>query len=260
MRDIAMQIRKNRARSILLAVFCVSLFHLSTALGSTLLRGENRTCRDYADLDKALDHPNTAYFRGWTSADFDAAQMWVTSCFASPPTKQDVERQSLLAQRRNAMSASGEIQRNDEALRIMEETRDRDQREREAQQQAEEAAQVASEAAQRAEEAKAIAGQKARQAAHDACMRSSPYQMYLAEAHIVEALDRESAAQQALEHERRVEEVSGTTNLYAKRLAGESLVGAQDEVTKWWGVYQRNGGDAKTAQTVSRSTADPCKW
>jgi hypothetical protein len=250
--------------------------HLSATPAATSLRGEIRTCRDYADLDYALDHPNSSYFKGWTSKDFDAAQTWVSSCFASPPTKEDLTRQSLLAERRSALESRGEIHGNDEVIRQMQERELREQTERDAQIKAAEAARAAEEAKEHAEEAreiadreakqavlraveaKELADRKAKQATHDECLRSSPYQRYAAQAHILDALDRESKAQQALDHEKRVEEASDTSNLYAKRIAGESLVTAQDDLSKWWTVYQQYGGDAKTPQSVPRSNENPC--
>jgi hypothetical protein len=213
----------------LLAAVCVLFMLLSTAYGSTLLRGENRTCRDFADLDYALDHPSSTYFKGWTGEDFDAAQTWVSSCFTSPPTNQDKERQSLLAQRRGAMDASGEIHHNDESIKNQRATDFRDQQTREL-------------------EIKS----------HQECLRSYAYLRYMAETRILDALDRESEAQQTLDRERRIEEASGITNLYTKRYAGESLVAAQDDLNKWWIIYRQRGGDAKSPQSVSRSIENPC--
>jgi hypothetical protein len=250
--------------------------YVSTTPAATSLRGEIRTCRDYADLDYALDHPSSAYFKGWTSKDFDAAQTWVSSCFASPPTKADLTRQSLLAKRRAAIESRGEIQGNDEIIRQMQERELRNQTDREAQIQAAEAARAAAEANEHAQEAREAADREAKesalraaqakeraernakQAAHDECIRSSPYQRYAAQAHILDALDRETKAQHDLDHEKRVEEASDITNLYAKRIAGESLITAQDDVSKWWAVYQQYGGDDKTAQSIPRSNDNPC--
>jgi hypothetical protein len=212
-----------------LATVCIFCMQSLTAHGSTLVRGENRTCRDFADLDYALDHPSSAYFKGWTGADFDAAQTWVSSCFASPPSNQDRERQSLLAQRRGAMDASGEIHHNDESIKNQRATDFRDQQTREL-------------------EIKA----------HQECLRSYAYLRYMAETRILDALDRESEAQQTLDRERRIEEASGITNLYTQRYAGESLVAAQDNLDKWWVIYQQHGGAAKTPQSLSRSIANPC--
>ncbi|MGO9932871.1 MAG: hypothetical protein ACLPV8_13810 [Steroidobacteraceae bacterium] len=216
-------------------------------------------------MDYALDHPNSLYFKGWTSEDFDAAQMWVASCFASPPTNEDKDRQSLLAQRRAAMETRGEIQRNDEILKAMHAAELQDQRNKDAQEaarRAEEAKELAdskaAQSARRAEEAKELAVRKAKQAAHDECLQSYSYHRYVAETHILEALDRESNAQRSLDHERRVEEVSGTTNLSAKHNAGESLVAAQDDLNKWWTVYHQYGGDAETPRSVPRSIENPC--
>jgi len=45
----------------LAAAVCVLFLQLSATHGSTLLRGENRTCRDYADLDYGLTHPSSLY-------------------------------------------------------------------------------------------------------------------------------------------------------------------------------------------------------
>jgi hypothetical protein len=238
-------------RTKLFTALGIWLIQLSTAHGSTLVRGENRTCRDFADLDYALDHPSSAYFKGWTSKDFDAAQEWVASCFASPPSHGDTERQSLLVQRRAALEARGEIQRNDEIINNMREAELREQRTKEAEL-------ASQEAARRAEEEKALADRKARQAARDECLSSNSYQRYLAETHILEALGRESAAQGALARERRVEEVSDTTNLYTKHNAGESLVAAQDDLQKWWAAYRRYGGEAKTPESISLSVRNPC--
>jgi hypothetical protein len=263
-------------RILCLATACASLMQLSIAPAATALRGEIRTCRDYADLDYALDHPNSSYFKGWTSKDFDAAETWVSSCFASPPTKEDLTRQSLLAQRRAALEGRGEIQGNEDLIRQMQERELQDQREQEAQVKAAAAERAAEEAKERAEEAKVLAAQraeqarqhaaeakeladrKAKQAAHDECLRSSAYQRYAAQVHILNSLDQESRAQQALDHEKRVEDASGTINLYAKRIAGESLVSAQDDLNKWWAEYQRYGGDAKSPASVPRSSGDPC--
>lgn len=250
---------------------------LPAAKGATLLRGEIRTCRDYADLDYALDHPNSDYFKGWTTNDFDAAQAWISSCSASPPTARDDRRESLLAERRAALEARGEIQRNDESIKKMHETELREQQEKEAALKAEEtrrnaeeakehAAEAqrlanaeAKEAERRAAESKALADRQAKQAAHNDCLYSYAYRRYEAQANIIDALDRASEAQRALDHEKRVEEASETTNLLAKRYAGESLVAAQDDLNRWWAVYQQYGGDAKSPQSVSRLTENPCK-
>ena len=175
----------------LLAAVCALLTQPSTGYASTLLRGENRTCRDYADLDYALDHPDSLYFKGWSSEDFDAARTWIESCFATPPTSQDKERQSLLAHRRAALEARGEVLRNDEIVKNMRETELQDQRTNEAQIRAEETA-------RRAGEVKELANSKAKQAAdakvqaaREECLRSFAYQKYMSASHIVSALDRE---------------------------------------------------------------------
>lgn len=242
----------------LLTVACVWFVLLSTADASTLLRGENRTCRDFADLDYALDHPGSLYFKGWRTEDFDAAQAWVEGCFTSPPTTGDRERQSLLAQRRVAMEGRGEIQRNDQTVKQFRDAEAQDQRDQEAQLEAEQSARLAQEAKGRAREKAEETDRKAKQQAHDECQHSVAYQKYAAGERVLRALDRESEAQQALDRERRVEEASGITNLYAKRNAGEALVAAQDDLNKWWTLYQQYGGDAKNPRNVPRSTGNPC--
>src|SRR6266704_2400151 len=83
------------------------------AHSATLVRGENRTCRDFADIDYALDHPGSQYFKGWTSEDFDAAETWVASCVGSPATAQDKQRQALLAESRRSFEARGDVKAND---------------------------------------------------------------------------------------------------------------------------------------------------
>jgi hypothetical protein len=249
---------------------------LSTADASTLLRGENRTCHDFADLDYALDHPNSAYFKGWTTMDFDAAQDWVDSCFASPPTKGDRDRQSLLAQRRVSLANRGEIQQNDKKMKEFRDAEIQAQQDRDAELKAEESARRVEEAKEdarrRAEAAKDLARANAeevqrraretdrriKEQAHNECLRSDRYRRHEAETRIIDALNRESDAQKALDRERRVEEASGTTSLSTKHSAGESLVSAQDDVTKWWTVYLQHGGDAKNPQALSRSIGDPC--
>lgn len=242
----------------LLAAVCFLLMQLSAAHGSTLLRGENRTCRDFADLDYALDHPSSAYFKGWRTEDFDAAQAWVESCFASPPTKGDKERQSLLAQRRVSMAGRGEIRRNDESMKQFRDAEIQDQQNQEAKLKADESARSAEQSRYDARRQAEESDRKAKQQAHEDCLHSDIYQRYMAGTRIVEALDRESQAQQTLARERRVEEASGTTNLYAKHSAGESLVAAQDDLTKWWTIYQQYGGDAKNLRALSRSIGSPC--
>lgn len=239
-------------------VACVLSVQLTTANGSTLLRGENRTCRDFADLDYALDHPTSPYFKDWRTEDFAAAQAWVEGCFAAPATKGDRERQSLLAERRRSIEARGEIQRNDETIKQFRAAESQDRQDKEAQLKAEQSARLAQEAKDLARAKAEETDRKAKQQAHDECLRSDAYQKYLAADRVLKALDRESEAQQALDHERRVEEASGTTNLYAKRNAGESLVAAQDDLNKWWNLYQQYGGDAKNPRNVPRSTANPC--
>ena len=259
-----------------LAAACFLLMQLSTADASTFLRGENRTCHDFADLDYALDHPNSAYFKGWTTMDFDAAQEWVVSCFASPPTKGDRDRQSLLAQRRVSLANSRETQQNDKKMKEFRDAEIQAQQDRDAELKAEESARRAEEvkedARRRADAAKDLTRANAeevqrrawetdrriKEQAHNECLRSDRHQRYEAETRIVDALNRESGAQKALDRERRVEEASDTTNLYTKRSAGESLIAAQDDLDKWWIVYQQHGGDAKSPHALSRSIANPC--
>lgn len=231
----------------LLAASCFLMMQLSTVHASTLLRGENRTCHDFADLDYALDHPGSAYFKGWTTTDFDAAQSWVESCLQSPPTKGDLQRQSLLTQRRAAIEARGDVRRNDESAQQFHDQEVRDQQENDENLKAQALAQRAQDADSRA-----------RQQAHDECLRSDAYQRYVAGIRVLEALDRESQAQQALDHEKRVEAASDTTNLYTKRNAGESLVAAQDDLNKAWSLYQRYGGSAKDPHALPRTIGDPC--
>lgn len=231
----------------LLAAGFLFLMQLSTAAASTLLRGENRTCRDFADLDYALDHPGSLYFKGWRTEDFDAAQAWVEGCLSAPPTKGDLQRQSLLAQSRTAMEGRGEIRRNDESAKQFHDEEVREQQENDANLKVQESARRADEADRRA-----------KQQAHEQCLRSDAYQRYVAGIRVLEALDRESQAQQALDHEKRVEAASGTTNLYTKRNAGESLVAAQEDLAKSWSLYQRYGGSAKNPHALSRSMGNPC--
>jgi hypothetical protein len=246
-------------RSLGLSFFaCVLAMQHSTADGSTLLRGENRTCRDFADLDYALDHPSSLYFRGWRTEDFDAAQAWVESCLASPPTKGDRERQSLLALRRASLETRGEVQRNDQITQQFRDAQIQDQRDKAAELKAEQSARRAEEAKEDARRHVEENERNAKRQAHDACLRSDSYQRYLAGTRIFEALDRESAAQQALDRERRVEQASGTANLYTKHSAGESLIAAQDDLNKWWTLYQQHGGDAKNPQALARSIGNPC--
>ena len=96
-------------------------------------------------------------------------------------------------------------------------------------------------------------------AAHDECLRSAAYQQFLAGTHVVEALDREAAAQATLQRERRVAELSGTENLAVKHYAGESIVAAQDDLAKWWSIYVQNGGKAEKPQSLSRRISNPCR-
>jgi len=245
------------------------------AHSATLVRGENRTCRDFADIDYALGHPGSQYFKGWTSEDLDAAETWVASCVASPETAQDKQRQSLLAERRRILEARGDVKANDEALRALHARERREQEEREqarvAAEQARAEADRAEEVARRAEERRELAQLKARealaaqqsanratrQAAHEECLRSAGYHRYVAGSKLIEALARQSEGQQALAHEKRVEEVSETTNLYSKRRAGEALVSAQDAVTEWFAEYRGHGGEASNPSSVSPTT-NPC--
>jgi hypothetical protein len=249
----------------LIAVGWITLAQIPLAQGSTSLRGENRTCRDYADLDYALDHPTSAYFRGWSSSDFDAADTWVTACFGSPPTPQDIERKAKLAERRRIMDANGEIKRNDEILKNVRQTDLEVQRENEAKtrdaenaQRSAEATQRTNYAAARAAEARRLADQKYIEHTLQVCHQSTAYQIYFAATQIFLALDRQSRAQQLLEHEERVEGVSGTTNLLTKRMAGELLIGAQDDLNKWWATYQRYDTGIKNPESIPRTVADPC--
>lgn len=241
-----------------MAVWLVSTLP-SSAHASTLVCGENRTCRDYADLDYALDHPNSLYFKGWTTTDFDAAQSWVESCAASPPSRQDQERQSLLLQRRASLESRGEIQRNTEAIQSMRDNELRDQQSQEAELRAQEAARQAEEAkakrqAQLSIESRRQAERIAKQAAYDECLRTQAYQRYVAGTHAVNALDRAVQAQQSLEHEKQVEDVSETTDLYAKHFAGESLVTSQEDVLR----LQPDLATASSILRCSRETATFC--
>jgi hypothetical protein len=238
------------------------------------VRGENRSCRDFADLDFALDHPSSDFFKGWTGGDFDAAQAWISACTEAPPSKQDQIRQSLLAQRRQLLQASGETARNEQAQAA---TREADNYNREVVEAAARAAadlrnvaiaRGAAEAAGQQAAQKAAALQQetaqeltatARQAAYAECARSAAHQRYVAQTRVLEALDRESAAQQALEHEKRIEALSGVTNLPAQRSAAESLVSAQDDEHRWWTVYRQNGGSAANPQALTQSVTDPCE-
>jgi hypothetical protein len=260
-----------------LAAGFVLLMQFVSASGSTLVRRENRTCHDYADLDSALDHPSSSYFRGWTTEDFDAAQSWIASCVASPPTEGDKRRIALLAQRRQTLEAAGEVRRNDKALMDVREAQIRDQQEREAQLRAQEEARRAKEAQRlakqgvlevqrrseeakrRADEARERAEFAAKREARARCLQTDFYQRYAAERHVVEALEQKSRSQQVLEHEERVEELSGTTNLYTKHSAAEFVVSADDDLNKWWAEYRQYGGDASTPQAISRMTKDPCQ-
>jgi hypothetical protein len=245
------------------------------AHSATLVRGENRTCRDFADIDYALDHPGSQYFKGWTSEDFDAAETWVASCVGSPATAQDKQRRALLAESRRSFEVRGEVKANDDALKALHARELREQEERErarvAAEQVRAEAERAQEVARGAEERQELTQMKTReavaaqqsanratmQAAHEECLRSTGYHRYVAGTKVIEALARQSEGQQALEHEKRVEEVSETTNLYAKHRAGEALVSAQDAVTKWFAEYRQYGGDANGPSSVSL-TANPC--
>ena len=234
-----------------LDILCLSLLlagmWVTPVYSSTLLRGQNRTCRDFADLDFALDHPTSSYFDGWGSEDFDAAEKWVSSCIANPPTHADQERQALLAQRRHDLEVRGDTQRNDRRARQSRDQDLRDQQEQEEQQ-----------AQQRAREAQQQAQVAAKRSQYDQCVRSRAYQRFRAELRVLQALDRETEAQSRLDREKRVEDVSGTTDLYTKRAAGEALVDAQDELERWWGVYRQYGGEAPTPKSLRRSPEDPC--
>ncbi|HUN76545.1 MAG TPA: hypothetical protein VMU40_18675 [Steroidobacteraceae bacterium] len=233
------------------------LLSMTLSHGSTLVRGENRTCHDFADLDYALDHPSSDYFRGWTSSDFDAAQSWVSSCAAAPPSVADAERLRLLNERRRSLEASGILSANDRAIQAMLETQQREQQEEAATQakqaQAQAAAQAEGERKQRALEAE----REAKQATYQNCIHSAPYQRYLAANYVFEALQRQSRAQAILDHEKRVEDISGTVDLSAKHDAAESLVSAQEEVGRWWAVYRQYGGEASAPRSLP-PLVDPC--
>jgi hypothetical protein len=221
---------------------------VAPAYAATSLRGQTLTCRDFVDLDFALDHPNSRYFEGWTTEDFDTAQTWAASCAASPPTQADQERQSLLAQRRQALQVSGETQHNDQRGKEQHEHDLREQREQEQR----EAVENAAAEQQRAEYA-------ARRARYDECVHSRPYQRYQAELRVIEALNRQTEAQSILDREKRVEQVSGTTDLYAKHSSGEALVDAQQDLQRWWTAYRQSGGDAPNPQSLLRGSQNPCE-
>lgn len=223
-----------------LAAICVFSAPSSIVHAATMVRGENRSCRDFADLDFALDHPTSDYFKGWTANDFDAAQAWITACTEATPSARDQTRQSLLAQRREALTATGETARNEQSQAATRATTIQNQE--------------ADEAAVRA----AVKAQQAIARRYAECARSPAHQRYVAQTRVLEALDREFAAQQALDHEKRVETLSGVTNLSAQRSAAESLVSAQDEEHRWWATYRQNGGNASNPQALAQSALDPC--
>ncbi|HEY6926778.1 MAG TPA: hypothetical protein VI653_25055 [Steroidobacteraceae bacterium] len=215
--------------------------------GSTLVRGQNRTCHDFADLDFALDHPNARYFDGWTTEDFDAAEKWVASCVAAPPTHSDQERQALLARRRHDLEVRGDTQRNDQRAKELHDQDWRDQQDQEGR-----------DAQMQAQQVEQEAGLAAKRAQYAECGRSRAYQRFQAELRVVEALDRIADAQANLEREKRIEEATATTNLYSKRAAGEALVDAQDDLQRWWAVYRQYGGEAPTPRSLRRPPDDPC--
>jgi hypothetical protein len=238
-----------------LAAFC-TLAISSPAHSATMVRGENRTCRDFADLDFALDRPSSDYFKGWTGKDFDDAEAWVTACTGVPPSTPDQTRQSLLSQRRRVLAGTGETARNEQAqAAAREETA---------------AVGTALEAELKAQAARDAANNTAADRTMGAmpgfatidsaarCEHTDAGQRFIAQMRVMEALDREAAAQDALDHEKRVEALSGVTNLAAQRNAAESLVAAQDEEHKWWRVYLVNGGSATNPQMLTRLRGDPC--
>jgi hypothetical protein len=98
----------------------------------------------------------------------------------------------------------------------------------------------------------------AKRAQYDQCVRSRAYQRFQAELRVLEALDREADAQSSLDREKRVEEVSGTTNLYTRRAAGEALVDAQADLQRWWVLYRQYGGEAPAPKSLRRPPDDPC--
>lgn len=248
---------RKRACSVLGAA-CMTML-VSSSNAATLVRGQLRTCHDFADLDAALDHPNSLYFKGWTSADFDAAQSWITSCVTTSPTDLEKARDSQLAQRRQRLDSSGEIQRNELAIKSHREEELREEADKERELKAAEAERQTDEARRRAADARKTAAEQISRSAHEACLRSTAYLRFVAQTHVVEALSRESAAQAMLQHERRVEQLSETENLTARRQAGESIVAAQDDLAKWWAAYVRSGGAAGTPQAVSGPLSNPCE-
>jgi hypothetical protein len=253
------------------------LLQFSAAYGATQVHGENRTCADYADLDPALEHPGSGYFQGWTSEDFDAAVTWITSCAASPPSDGDRRRMALLAQRRQALQAAGELQRNDKALQDVRQDQLRDRIAMETDKRAAEEArwsegvshltkqqtlpgspQGSDDARLRADEERARDVMETRRTAHDQCLRSDVYQRYWAGTHVLQAMDQKSKAQQALDHEKEMVERSGTTHPDVQDSALQSVARADDDIKKWWAVYRQYGGDGPGPEAVPKNTSDPC--
>ncbi len=241
----------SKGRNHVLATTFASLCLLGffpAAHASMSVHGEIVTCKDFIGFDHALDRPESLYFRGWTSKDFDDAQRWVTSCFAAPPGNADKERERLLAARRQLFTGNGELASNDKAAE-----------EQRAANQIEAANNDAALRTQEAEHRTQQDNERIQRAAYDQCARSDDYRRYLAGMRVLEAFDREQAARELLQRQKQIEDQSDIVDKYEKRSAGEYLVDAQIELRQRWLAYRAAGGAAQSPTAIARPLRNPCE-
>lgn len=90
------------------------------------------------------------------------------------------------------------------------------------------------------------------------CKKTNDFALYELQERILQNVEWKSAAQQQIERENKIAEVSGAEDLASKYRAGERVVSADEAIDLDWPKYKSLGGSATSPDSIRHTLTNPC--
>jgi hypothetical protein len=252
------------------SVFFIFAFHESQAQYAPsrvfVVHGVGETCAAIGALDHALAGADPSYFAGWTNADYNAATQWAAACvtpgyeFVGSGRAARLRAYQAKVMQVPAPSPQPQAPPSQEQIAAEAAAREKlaqDQAEW-ARKEAEEGKREAAESAARARVKAAEESQRrARADAVAACRHSDAHRIFQAQQRLRDDIDTKDRIDEAVEHEKKIEERSGVQNLALNYRLGAQSGDIDEQLEKDWKDYHLAGGRS-TPDTGLQVVDNPC--
>lgn len=225
-----------------------------------VIHGIRRTCDSIDGFDRALSAEDPRYFAGWTPADYDTAAAWASACVVNGYQYFGPARVAHLREYERKVFQPPPLPPTPQQIADAAATRQRIADEQEADRRATEKANARANELTRAremEEKKKEAQRQTRINATAQCRLTDDYHIFIAQGRLTADIDKRDRLNEVLEHERKIENVSGVQNLSLDYELGAQSVHIDELIEKDWDKYQEAGGLSR-AGTGLQLIDNPC--